>query len=236
MGITGHRESYPALADNRLGVADALQGVFGRIDDGLRALRPVAATSPGSTARLLTLLAHGVDQTAAIQAEVRGWEIVGVLPFGQRVNAVVNALPQTREDALALLGDGTAPEPAVQARAEQIRQWSGKTRVFALADRDAEIEALMLATFDTPDDLEAAQQFGAAVSAQAALAGRVMIEQSDLLVGVWDGRTHSRVGGTGHTIITALEVGTPVLLIDPVRPEDWSIVYSIEELAGRQDK
>ena len=236
VGITGHRETYPAFAANRLRVADALQGVFGRIDQRLHAESSAAGDSASGTARLLTLLAHGVDQTAAAQANALAWEIVAVLPFGRRMNVAVNALPQTREDALALLEGGSAAEPLVQARAEQIRQWSDRARLFALADCDAEIEALLLATFDGPGEIEPMERFGAAVSAQAALAARVMIEQSDLLLGVWDGRTHSRVGGTGHTIVMALEMGTPVLLIDPARPDAWSILYSIEELAGRHDK
>ena len=235
VGITGHRETHPAFAADPLCVAGALEGVFDRIDEHLRAGSPAAATSASATARLLTLLAHGVDQLAAAQANARGWEIVAVLPFGSRMNAAVNALPHTRADALALVEGGTAAEPQVQARAEQIRQWSDRARSFALADCDAEIEELLLATLDAPGDVERMERFGAAVSAQAALAARVMIEQSDLLVGVWDGRMHSRVGGTGHTIITALEMGTPVLLVDPGRPEAWSILYSIEELAERHD-
>lgn len=228
VGITGHRDTDPALAANRLSVADALHGVFGRIDERLG--------GNSSAARLHTLLAHGVDQTAAAEAMARGWEIVSAMPFGHRMNVVVNALPETREDALALLGGGIVADPQVQARAEQIREWSAKARVFALADRDTEIETLLLATLDTPDDVDGVQRLGAAVSAQAALAGRVMIEQSDLLIGVWNGHTQSRIGGTGHTIVMALEMGTPVLLIDPARPEVWSILDSIEQLAGRHDK
>jgi len=236
VGITGHRESHPIFAADPLCVSDALGGVFDKIEQRLHAEFSGAGTPPGGMARLLTLLAHGVDQTASAHAHARDWEVVGILPFGSRMNVAVNALPQARVDALSLLDGGTASEPLVQARADQIRQWSERARLFALADRDAEIEALLLATFDVPGEIERMQRFGAAVSAQAALAGRVMIEQSDLLVGVWDGRTHSRVGGTGHTIIAALEMGTPVLLIDPARPDAWSILYSIEELAGRHNK
>ncbi|HVK51939.1 MAG TPA: hypothetical protein VM469_09420, partial [Pseudoxanthomonas sp.] len=44
------------------------------------------------------------------------------------------------------------------------------------------------------------------------------------------------VGGTGHTIARALELGTPVLLLDPANPQHWSILSSTESLAGWQNR
>jgi hypothetical protein len=56
------------------------------------------------------------------------------------------------------------------------------------------------------------------------------------LIGVWDNGSRDGVGGTGHTIVQALEIGTPVLLLDPVQPEHWSILSSTESLAGWQSR
>ncbi len=65
-----------------------------------------------------------------------------------------------------------------------------------------------------------------------ALAGRVMVEQSDLVIGIWDGITRALVGGTGHTIEVALETGAPVVWIDANAPEHWRILSGPESLAS----
>ena len=64
----------------------------------------------------------------------------------------------------------------------------------------------------------------------SALAGRVMIERTDLVVAVWDGKVANLPGGTGHTVATALAMGTPVLVVDPAAPGRWSILTRPEEL------
>jgi hypothetical protein len=72
------------------------------------------------------------------------------------------------------------------------------------------------------------------------MAGRVMIEQSDIIVAVWDGVTRSHVGGTGHTIAAALELGTSVVWIDPARSSEWCILSTPESLVvlspGQEDR
>lgn len=234
VGITGHRGGNPALAADGTQIAAALASIFAEIEAGLTAERAATPALTIHPTRLHTLLAHGVDQLAASEASVLGWEIVAPLPFGRALNVAINAQPRTHADGVALLGGGDASDPAVQARAHGIRHWSDRARLFQLADRDAEIAALFEATLMSPDDAVHARSFHAAAAAQAAHAGRVMVEQSDLLIGVWDNDSYDSVGGTGHTILRALEIGTPVLLLDPARPQHWSILSSIESLAGWQ--
>jgi len=226
VGVTGRRDG----TSNHPHVGDVIEAVFETIEARRR-----QAGSAYETISLHTLLAPGVDQVAAAKATARGWQIVAPLPFGQRLNVALNALPQTPEDARALLAGREPADREVAARAEATRHWIGQARLFEMAEHDAEIEALFLATLEAPGDVEHTVQFSAAVSARAALAAQVMIEQSDLLIGIWDGQRKARVGGTGHTIVTALEMGTPVLLIDPNRPDNWSVFYSIEELVSRKD-
>ena len=234
VGITGHRGGNPALAADGTHIAAALADIFGEVEVGLaaeHAATPALAIHP---TRLHTLLAHGVDQLAATAASTLGWEIVAPLPFGRALNVAINAQPRTHADGMALLAGRDAFDPIVQARAQGIRRWSDRARLFQLADRDEEVSALFEAALASPDDAVRVQHFHATAAAQAALAGRVMIEQSDLLIGVWDNGSRDGVGGTGHTIVRALEIGTPVLLLDPARPQHWSILSSTESLAGWQ--
>ena len=234
VGITGHRGGNPALAADATHISSALAGIFAEIESALAAESAATPALQVQPTRLHTLLAHGVDQLAASAADVLGWEIVAPLPFGEALNVAINAQPHAHSDVMALLAGGDASEPAVQARARGIRDWSTRARLFQLADRDAEIAALFEAMHASPGDAVRARHFHTAAAAQAALAGRIMVEQSDLLVGVWDNRNRDGVGGTGHTIVRALEIGTPVLLLDPARPEHWSILSSTESLAGWQ--
>ena len=234
VGITGHRGDSPALAADGTHIAAALTGIFAEIEAALaveRAATPALVIHP---TRLHTLLAHGVDQMAATAARALGWEIVAPLPFGRSLNVAINAQARTHADGMALLAGGDASDPIVQARAHGIRHWSERARLFQLSDRDPEIALLFEAMLAAPEDAAGARAFHAAAAAQAALAGRVLIEQSDLLIGVWDNGSHDSVGGTGHTIVRALEIGTPVLLLDPARPQHWSILSSTESLAGWQ--
>jgi len=228
IGITGHR------GGNGADIAAVLAQIFTEIEDALAAERVAAPGLNIHPTRLHTLLAYGVDQLAAEAASELGWEIVAPLPFGRTLNIAINAHPKSHADVMGLLAGGEASDPEVQAHANRIRHWSDHARLFQLADRDAEISALFEATLASPNDELRSRHFRAAVGSQAALAGRVMVEQSDLLIGVWDNGYRDSVGGTGHTIVNALEIGTPVLLIDPAQPEHWSILSSTESLAGWQ--
>lgn len=232
LGVSGHRDSNPALAANRPAVTTAIADLFTRIDAQVRALDS-AKTSHAPT-RLHNLLVSGVDIIAAEAATRLGWELVAPLPFGEALNCAINALPATLEDADALLAGGTARDPEVRQRAEAIRSWTAQARVFALADRDGQLAALFRARMAAPGDISADRSFSIESSDQAALAGRVMIEQSDLLIAVWDGAIRNLPGGTGHTVAMALEEGSPVLLLDPNQPEVWRLAQARESLATWQ--
>ena len=99
-----------------------------------------------------------------------------------------------------------------------IRALYGQARLFELADDDPEVEAAFLAMHDAPDNRAAAQIFAADSSLRVALAAKLVIEQSDFIIAVWDGERTSLVGGTGHTVAAALETGAPVIWIDAAAP------------------
>lgn len=230
LGITGHRASNPSFCAHAEGIAAALGALFARIEE-------TAAALPGtrSALRLHSLLVDGTDQIAADLALAHGWELVVPLPFGVDLNLAINAHPATPADAAALCRGQPAADPATEARAAAIRAITARAHLFELADRDAEVEALWLASLAAPGDHVAARAFEALASDNVALAGRVMIERTDLVVAVWDGKVANLPGGTGHTVITALAMGTPVLLIDPAAPDSWSILTRPEELAQPRD-
>ncbi|MEQ5787524.1 hypothetical protein J3454_06420 [Erythrobacter sp. NFXS35] len=229
LGITGHRATNPAFSAHAEAIDAALESLFTQIE------RIAASSLPDAqnTLRMHSLLVDGTDQIAAELALARGWELVVPLPFGADLNLAINAHPATPADAAALCRGDPAADQAVEARAAAIRAITARAHLFELADRDSEVEALWLASLSDPDDRVAARAFEALVSDNVALAGRVMIERTDLVVAVWDGRIANLPGGTGHTVAAALMLGTPVLLIDPTAPQDWSILTRPEDL-GKQ--
>ena len=230
IGVTGHRRAHVGLTGKSDTVAAQLEQVFATIaaQTEIEAATLVAV----GPVRLHTLLADGVDQIAAALAIARGWELVVPLPFGRRLNLALNSHPPSLEDAEALLA-GTAPDdPACAANAAAIEQWYERARLFELADHDDLLIRQMRANLLHPHDRALASQFSANTSANAAIAGRVMVEQSDFLIAVWDGASSTLAGGTGHTIATALDRGCPVVRIDPAAPEAWHILHAPESLAA----
>ena len=180
--------------------------------------------------RLITLLSDGTDHIAARAAIARDWPVAAPLPFGRRLNTAINAQPKTGADARAILAGEAPTDPAVRARAEAIDELAEATQVLELADEDAVIEAAFLAACDAKDDPDAISDFTYRGSRRAAVAGRILIEQSDVLLAVYDGEGTANPGGTGHTALLALQAGVPVIWIDPDRPHDWRILQTPEHL------
>jgi hypothetical protein len=230
LGITGHRASNPSFAAHGAAIEAALSALFARI-------QAIEASLPGEhgAIRLHSLLVDGTDQIAAELALACGWELAVPLPFGAGLNCAINAHPARLADAASLLADSVPADPAVAARAAAIRAITARAQLFELADRDAEVEALWLATISDPEDRVAGRAFEALASDNVALAGRVMIERTDLVIAVWDRKVANLPGGTGHTVTTALAMGTPVLLIEPAAPEAWQILTRPEELGQAPD-
>lgn len=224
LGITGHRETNPTYRDNAPAIEATLKILFAAVGGAVE-----GAPKP----RLHTLLALGTDLLAVEIALAMGWQVAAPLPFGKALNIAINAQPQTAEGARALLdGSDDCEEPA-RSNALRIAAAASRVTCFELAERDEQIRALFLASLQSPPDTDAAHAFGVAGSERAALAGQIMIEQVDLLIAVWDGRSPGPVGGTRHTINHALELGTSVLWIDAGNPGHWRLLDTPEDLANR---
>ncbi|MEL6877175.1 MAG: hypothetical protein AAGL68_03655 [Pseudomonadota bacterium] len=231
IGITGHRLAHAEYAKNEQRIETVIDDIFERIESLLAEIDPPSESLQQARTRLSTLMVDGADQTAAALALDRGWELVSPLPFGERLNLAINSLPQTADDARAVLEGKPPADPHTKARAERIETLTDRAHTLALTDRDDRIAGLYLAMLDAPGDFQASQRFGAESSGRAALAGRIIIEQSDLVIGVWDSVSSANIGGTGHTIAQTLDLGSPVLWIDPARPEEWRFLHSPESLA-----
>ncbi|MEO9131809.1 MAG: hypothetical protein ABI240_11440, partial [Sphingomonas sp.] len=67
-------------------------------------------------------------------------------------------------------------------------------------------------------------------------AGRLVLNQSDLLVVVWDGKAARGGGGTVDTLAVALDFHVPVLWIDAEQPYGWAMLRHPSELTPAADK
>ena len=232
LGVTGHRTANASFRANEAAIIAVLDRLFDLVAVSVAAESPQLGLGGGAATRLHTMLVDGVDQIAAGMALARGWQLVAPLPFGTGLNRAINALPNDHADVAALLSGLPAPDAACAARAAAIDAGAGRAQLFPLADRDAEITALLLAMHTAPHGRSAAQAYAFAASERVKLAAQVMIEQSDVLIGVWDGASTVMVGGTGHTIALALDRGAPVVWIDARRPDGWVVLRAPEALAA----
>lgn len=232
IGITGHRSKHPVFAANRDAIAATLSRLFGLLGEMAATAAMAGGASTTPLIRLHSLLAYGADLMAVQAAQASGWPVVAPLPFGCALNLAINAQPGHVEDMERLLAGDAADDAATEARANEIRDAARAVAVFALAEQDAAVTERYRSHLSAPADEAAALSFAALCSDRAAMAARVMIEQSDLVVGIWDGETRGAYGGTRHTIEAALAQGVPVLWIDARQPDVWRVLQASEELAN----
>ena len=229
VGVTGHRAGHPAYGPNAGRIEAALREVLNLLESAVAGLTPPFG-APFAPIRMHALLADGADQLAAQAALDRGWDLIAPLPFGVRLYRSINALPGDAADARALLAGQNPADPAVAARAAAFDAVSARARLFELADDDDRIEAAFLAMHDAPGDRALAEAFRADCAARISLGGRLLAEQSDVLIAIWDGARTSFVGGTGHTAAAALQLGGAVIWINAQAPEDWRVLDAPEAL------
>lgn len=229
LAVTGHRLANPALAAHEPEIRAAIDRILGwvaaAVAEGTRL--PTTVEPP----RLHCLLSDGVDQWAAESGLALGFELVAPTPFGARLHHALIAEPATHADAARLLAGETPTDPAVAARAAAHAALLARARLFALAEQDAQMAAHFLASLEAPPGDPARIQFDLERSARNALAARVMIEQSDLLIAIWDGEPATHLGGTGHSIAVALDQGASVLWIDVANPGCLRLLGAPEALA-----
>lgn len=231
IGITGHRSHHPVFSANSSAIAQSLAQLIAFLDATVR-VEAKTTDNQGPLVRLHSLLAYGADLMAVKTAAASGWPVIAPLPFGRALNLAVNAQPASLDDMRALLSGQDPVDPVTSQRAAEIRSTEYEASVFELAEQDDAVEALFAAHLADTSDGAAQQAFFALCSDRAAMAARVMIEQSDIVVGIWDGVTQGSIGGTRHTIEAALEQGVPVIWIDAREPQGWHLLQAKEQLAA----
>ncbi len=227
VGVTGHRAGHASYPNDPSDLSQELQHIFSLVEASL-----TNANAAYRSARLVTLLSDGTDHLAAELALDRSWDLVVPLPFCRKLNSAINAGPMSRESVRSILAGETPSDPEIKAKVAAIEAFTNQSAVFELADNYARVKELLLKTTENPEDQAAHHALAAMTAQRAALAGQIMIEQSDVLVAVWDGQSTANIGGTGHTALRALDQGTPVLWIDPGQVGNWALLSSPEELSG----
>ena len=232
IGITGHRSGHPVFSANREDIAKSLTKLLALL--GRMATDEAGAGDSISVARVQmhSLLAYGADLMGVHAAIANGWTVAAPLPFGRALNLAINAQPTNLMDMDALLNSEAIGDATASRRAKEISEIVDQVHLFELAEQDQEVEALYRAHLTAPNDETAKHAFVAICSDRAAMAARVMVEHSDLLIGIWDGETRGAIGGTRHTIEAALEQGIAVVWIDARNPDSWHVLRATEELAG----
>ncbi len=65
-------------------------------------------------------------------------------------------------------------------------------------------------------------------------AGEIVLQQSDLLLAIWDGTQNNKIGGTGNIVAQAKEKNVPVLWINSQAPHAITLLHKNDEFADWQ--
>ncbi len=134
-------------------------------------------------------------------------------------------------EALALGYELCCPMPFFQAEFEKDFVAPAALEKDSLADfrklLDEARTGAGLTKFEMDGDrAEAPEAYGAA--------GRVVLNQTDLLVVVWDGGEPKGRGGTVHSLHEALRFHVPTIWIDARHPKLWHLLHTHADLAAAQ--
>jgi hypothetical protein len=131
-------------------------------------------------------------------------------------------------EALALGYELTCPMPFLQKEFEKDFAPGAALTPESLAQFEA-----LLAQADAAGGLILFEMDGARATAPEAYgaAGRIVLNQVDLLIAVWDGGEPAGVGGTVQTLREALQFRVPVIWIDPAKPAAWRLLHGLDDLA-----
>ena len=243
VGVTGHRANNAAFAQNRAVIAEVLETIFATIDAVVAATPLNFSGGCIARSRLHSMLADGTDQLAVDKAKAHDWEIVAPLPFGLPLLAAIAADPKSQAQTDAALAyasarvnkvtaDEALVDEGMKAVIDPLIDLALCATRFELAERDQRATTLLGQV--ASGDGEALSSFTAEASYRYALASRMIVEQSDILIAVWDGTSRTQFGGTGHTTSVALEAGLPVVLVPAQDPRNWCILHAPEALSGQR--
>ena len=215
IGVTGHRHGNASFDANHQRIEGAVSKMLASINGRLNSL---AAPECAQT-RIITNMAQGCDLMVAKLALGMKLPVFAPLPFGRKLNAALNLLQQDWAGSLAVAG-GREP----QSESEQ-RNWNdlsaamAQVSCFALADEDALLTSYLQRLAGTASDAKLLQEFENLVAKRTRAASLVTVEQSDVLLAIWDGVSPTARGGTRDTMAEALAAEVPVIWIDARDPD-----------------
>ncbi|MFZ1742668.1 MAG: hypothetical protein WAT93_07430 [Pontixanthobacter sp.] len=235
IGITGHREGNAAFDANKPQINDALMQLL----DGLAALPDRSSDPQFCEMRIITCLAHGADLMAAGIARDRKWPVSAPLPFGKDLNMAINTPQMGNLEVLAAL-DGVQPQSeAASQNWKFLSELTEYAHCFALAEQDDPVRAAIKRREDAGAGLAAISvaelhDIGALLAERSHAASMIMLEQSDVLIAIWDGSTSNALGGTRDTINKALHLDIPVIWINPSDCSALKLLIDPADLVARQ--
>ncbi|GAA4642949.1 hypothetical protein GCM10023115_09090 [Pontixanthobacter gangjinensis] len=207
VGITGHREGNRAFDANKVEVKSVLTKVLEALADQIGETQHVV--------RLVTCLAHGADMLAAAIAKDRGWQVDAPLPFGRALNQVINTAELSADEFRDALKGISPRSGAAKRNWQMLAELTDYANCFELAEQDDLVREALANEASPISNAVSSKEASHLLSDRSIAASMVMIEQSDVLVAIWDGSSHNAPGGTRDTISKALHLDLPVIWINP---------------------
>ena len=227
VGVTGHREGNFAFSENRERIADTLGIVLESLAAALRS----EANAIETRLRLVTNLANGSDLISANLAGERGYEVYAALPFGRDVNYALNMLDGDWQTMAAVAGGAEPEDGGERANRKALQDAHDAACCFELADGDERLRWYLDRFAKGATTPLAIREFDGQVAKRTRLASRITVEQSDVLLAVWDGTSPTTLGGTLDTMTQALATDIPVVWIDARDPARLHWLEDIADLA-----
>lgn len=224
IGVTGHREGNREFAANRQEIEQTLTRLLGSISKSLRA----EADPHAAGLRIVTNLANGSDLLAATIAQNMGIDVQAPMPASRNLNLALNCLQHDWELARTLALGGAPEDLNELCNWRALNAAMDKAKCFELADQDEALFRYLDQLSADPVNRKALQEFDGQVAKRTRLASRVTVEQSDILLAVWDGVSPTVLGGTRDTMADALDAGIPVIWLDASDP---SRLHWLDDLA-----
>ena len=227
IGVTGHREGNASYDANSEQIREAFERLLDAIAERLAALEGKVPPD----LRLVTNLAHGADLMAAESALDRGYRVLAPLPFGNGINLSLNT-PRLSLAETAAMARGEEPEGDWQkAHLERHISVLDRAQCFELADQDALLHHRLERLNEDPDNKSAQQDFENLVAKRSKAASQITVEQSDVVIAIWDGMAASAQGGTRDTMASALAAEIPVIWLDAREPSRLHWLDDLGDLA-----
>jgi hypothetical protein len=192
VGVTGHRWIRTDDENAQGVVGAALEDLFARCDNRSTDWTPVEKA-------VVSSLAEGADRLAAAWALQQGWRLEVVLPMEREAYVADFATEASRTEFRHLISAAhavTVVQPSDTSRAPTLGRSPSE-------DDSPRVRGLVAGARRRQ---ASAQQVEDAYRA----AGEAVVERSDVLLAVWDGRRAKGIGGTAEVVAAAGRSGLPV--------------------------